>query len=65
MNLVHGIAKLSIIAFYIMVLLLASNRHKKPIRGVVNFWVVLAVVSVNLATLVFSGLFDGFFNLVT
>lgn len=60
MNLVHSIAKLVIIAFYVAILLLASNRHNKPIHGVVNFWVVLAIVSANLATLVFSGLFDGF-----
>ena len=62
MNFVAGVAKLLIIAFYFAVLLLASNQHKKPLRGTVNFWVVLTIVAANFITLVFGGFFDGFFN---
>ena len=62
MNFVAGVAKLLIIAFYFAVLLMASNQHKEPLRGTVNFWVVLTIVAANFVTLVFGGFFDGFFN---
>ena len=60
MNFVAGVAKLLIIAFYLIVLLFASNQHGKPWRGSVNFWVVLTVVAANFITLVFGGFFTGF-----
>lgn len=62
MDFVAGVAKLLIIAFYFAVLLMASNQHNKPLRGMVNFWVVLTIVAANFVTLVFGGFFDGFFN---
>ena len=62
MDFVAGVSKLFIIAFYLVVLLFASNQHKKPLRGMVNFWVVLTVVAANFVTLVFGGFFTGFFN---
>lgn len=62
MNFVAGVAKLLIIAFYLVVLLFASNQHGKAWKGNVNFWIVLAIVVANFVTLVFGGFFTGFFN---
>ena len=62
MKFVAGVAKLLIIAFYLVVLLFASNQHGKAWKGNVNFWVVLTVVAANFVTMVFGGFFDGFFN---
>lgn len=62
MNYIHVVAKLIIIAYYLCVLLLASNQHGKAWRGNVNFWVVLAVVSANFVVLSVGGFFAGLLN---
>lgn len=62
MNFIAGVAKLVIILFYLVVLLMASNQHGKAWRGNINFWVVFAIVAANLVVLTFGGFFNGFLN---
>ena len=62
MDFIAGVAKLVIIIFHLVILLLASNQHGKTWNGKVNFWVALAVVVANLAALSVGGFFDGFLN---
>lgn len=52
-----GIFQYAIMAWFMVILLIASNQHGKQLHGRVNFWVTLAIVAVNVAALAFGGFF--------
>ena len=51
------IAKYIMLAWFLVVLLIASNQHGKPRKGDVNFWVDFGVVAVQVIVLAIGGFF--------
>ena len=62
LSIISGVAKLTVICFWICVLLLASNQHGKAWKGSINFWTVLGITAANFFVLAVGGFFNGFLN---
>jgi len=52
-----GFAQIVILVWFMIGLLVASNRHGKQVRGEWNFWVVLGSTAIQFIVLMIGGFF--------